>query len=173
MFLAGLGLSIGGQSKHLIICANSAMKVLDLECSHQHRFEGWFASEHDFVTQCQKLQLECPVCGDPAVTKKLSAPRLHLSTSHSGSRDRPELTAEISDVTAPTDPWFAVVRQVLASTTDVGEKFAEEVRKMHYGEIKARGIRGTATLQEAQSLMEEGIDVTPLPIPVAMKKPLQ
>lgn len=66
-----------------------------------------------------------------------------------------------------------VVREVMARTEDVGERFAEEARRMHYGEIAERGIRGQATLAETRELLEEGIDVAPLPIPENLKRPLQ
>jgi hypothetical protein len=66
-----------------------------------------------------------------------------------------------------------MARQVLAQTTDVGENFAEEARKIHYGEQPERGIRGTATREETQMLFDEGIDVLPLALPAALKEPLQ
>lgn len=72
-----------------------------------------------------------------------------------------------------TDAWLAMARQLVAQTTDVGEKFPEEARKIHYGEQEARGLRGTATVQEAQSLIDEGIDIVPFPMPLALKGRLQ
>lgn len=151
------------------------MKVLDLQCARGHSFEGWFASEDDFVAQCQRALLQCPLCGDASVVKKLSAPRLHLA----GRREAPSESNEVTvPVTDPSDSvvaaaWLAVARQVLANTTDVGNRFAEEARKMHYGETEERSIRGKATPQEAQSLVEEGIDVMPFVLPDALKETLQ
>ncbi|MCX7241309.1 MAG: DUF1178 family protein [Burkholderiales bacterium] len=164
------------------------MKVLDLQCAHGHTFEGWFASEDDFVSQTQRAMVQCPVCGNPEVVKKLSAPRLNLA--HSTDRDeRAERTAqqdrtEGADQTVPMATkagaeqallatWLSMARQVLASTDDVGSRFAEEARKMHYQEIEARSIRGTATPDEARSLVDEGIDVIALPLPDALKGTLQ
>jgi hypothetical protein len=152
------------------------VKVLDLKCVHGHSFEGWFGSESDFVEQCQNSLVQCPVCGDPSVVKKLSAPRLHLSGSRiasEGERDSPVTGDSTTSVATPADAWLALARQVVANTTDVGERFAEEARMIHYGERQGQGIRGTATLQEAQALAEEGIEVVPFLLPAALKGRLQ
>lgn len=149
------------------------MKVLDLQCTHGHVFEGWFASEDDFVAQCEQSLVQCPVCGDPSVAKKLSAPRLNL-TGGRGTEDRQQLAmAPASADQALTAAWLAVARQIVASTTDVGDRFAEEARKMHYREAEERSIRGTTTADEARALLDEGIEVLPLVLPAALKEPLQ
>lgn len=149
------------------------MKVLDLRCAHQHVFEGWFASEEDFLGQCDRGLVECPVCGDASIAKMLSAPRLNLGTV----RDEVSATQDLAVVadTAQTlqAAWMAVARRIVAHTDDVGDRFAEEARKMHYGESKERGIRGKASLAETESLLEEGIAVMALPLPEALKRPLQ
>lgn len=150
------------------------MKVLDLECALGHTFEGWFASEADFTTQLQSFQVHCPACGDPSVTKKLSAPRLVLSGSRAKSEDGHPGEVEGSAVSHDiTTAWMALARQVVANTVDVGKNFAEEARKIHYGEQPERGIRGTASRQETQELIDEGIEVIPFPLPVSSKEPLQ
>ncbi len=69
--------------------------------------------------------------------------------------------------------WMKAVAQVMAQTEDVGERFAEEARRIHYGEADERGIRGQATREETQALLEEGVAVLPLPVPPALKGPLQ
>jgi len=147
------------------------MKVLNLQCSHAHVFEGWFASEDDFQGQLARGLLECPMCGDAQVTKMPSAPRLNLGASE------PQPPARQEVVAAPNAQlqaaWLKVVQQVMANTEDVGERFAEEARKIHYGESEERGIRGQATRQETQALLEEGIGVLPLPLPKGLKGPLQ
>ena len=154
------------------------MKVLDLQCAVGHVFEGWFASETDFVSQTERSLVQCPICGDPSVVKKLSAPRLSLSgvrAPPSESKDAVLSVAQSrhqSSIPA-TDMLVALARRVLAETTDVGDQFAEEARKMHYGEKKAQGIRGTATPDEAHALADEGIEIMSLPLPVAHKGPLQ
>ena len=143
------------------------MKVLDLQCTLGHVFEGWFGSEADFVEQHQKSLVHCPICGDSSVTKKLSAPRLSLS----GSREA--TSASSVDVPATADTLQALVKKLVSETTDVGSDFAEEARKIHYGETQLRGIRGTATLDETHALADEGIDVLAFPMPMVAKGRLQ
>ncbi|RCW75631.1 DUF1178 family protein [Pseudorhodoferax soli] len=146
------------------------MKVLDLQCPHGHSFEGWFGSEDDFQSQLARELVECPVCGDTAVAKKLSAPRLNLGASEPAESPRREVAAVEPQLQAA---WMKMVRHVLANTEDVGGKFAEEARRIHYGETAERSIRGQASREETESLLEEGIAVMPLPIPKALKEPLQ
>lgn len=149
------------------------MKVLDLHCTHGHTFEGWFASEDDFLDQCRKSMVQCPLCGDASIHKKLSAPRLNLSNN------RQEKPAEVEVLSAPssdasvTAMWMELARRIVANTQDVGSSFAEEARKMHYGETQERAIRGKTTPDEARALHEEGIEVLPLLLPQALKEPLQ
>ncbi len=176
------------------------MKVLDLHCTHQHSFEGWFASENDFQSQLTRGLVTCPICGDASITKMLSAPRLNLSSP----RGEPELRSTPTPSADKTDPhavvpaaaspvaaaispqevasmapeqlqaaWMQMVRHVVANTEDVGTQFSEEARKMHYGESQPRNIRGHATPEETEALLDEGIQVMPLPIPDALKGPLQ
>ena len=149
------------------------MKVLDLQCTHGHVFEGWFASEDDFVVQCEQSLVQCPVCGDPSVAKKLSAPRLNLIGGRGAENPQQLAMAPASADQALTAAWLAVARQIVASTTDVGDRFAEEARKMHYREAEERSIRGTTTADEARALLDEGIEVLPLVLPAALKEPLQ
>jgi len=74
---------------------------------------------------------------------------------------------------SPEARWMRAVREVLAKTEDVGDRFADEARKMHYGETEERGIRGQATREQTEALLDEGIPVMPLPIPAALKETLQ
>jgi hypothetical protein len=136
-------------------------------------FEGWFASEADFLAQCERGLVSCPMCGDASITKMLSAPRLNLGSA------RTEATP-VQDVVATANPeqtlqaaWMAVARRILAKTDDVGTRFAEEARKIHYGETKERGIRGKASREETELLIEEGIAVMPFPLPEVLKGQLQ
>ena len=147
------------------------MKVLNLQCAHGHGFEGWFASHDAFETQLAGGQVECPLCGDTAITKMLSAPRLNLASPKPPAEAAPvpALPAENS----PEARWMRAVREVIAKTEDVGERFADEARKMHYGEAEERGIRGQATREETETLREEGIAVFSLPMPPALKETLQ
>lgn len=138
------------------------MKVYNLCCEHDHRFEGWFSSGDDFASQSEQGRIACPVCGSHAIRRLPSAPRLNLSQEQQAD-DSAKIQAQI----------LQMMRQVVANTEDVGERFAEEARRIHYDEIPNRAIRGTATIAECEALVEEGIDVTPLPMPEALKQPLQ
>jgi hypothetical protein len=149
------------------------MKVLNLQCSHAHAFEGWFASEGEFQDQLARGLVECPLCGDAGITKMPSAPRLNLGASEPAA----PMPAKQEVVSAPNAQlqaaWLQLVHKVMANTEDVGERFAEEARKIHYGETEERGIRGQASKEETQALLEEGIAVLPLPVPKGLKGPLQ
>jgi len=145
------------------------MKVLDLRCTHGHRFEGWFGSEDELVTQLEQARVECPLCGDTAVTRLPSAPRLNLSTAPTDDGPKQSVT-QSPNLQAM---WLQAVRHVLEKTEDVGEGFPEEARRIHYGEAPERGIRGRASRAETDALREEGIEVMPLPLPPALKGPLQ
>jgi len=158
------------------------MKVLNLQCQHQHQFEGWFASEDDYQSQRERLLVECPVCADCTIHKRLSAPRLNLLTSRLESQPSIAEPAAASQALVPVDEsspdsvsqeahlaWLKMVQHVVANTEDVGQGFAEEARKMHYGETEERNIRGQVSMEETRSLLEEGIPVMPLPLPAALK----
>lgn len=159
------------------------MKVLDLQCRQGHSFEGWFGSQDDYDAQRARGLVTCPMCNDSEITKMLSAPRLNLGhgtapTKIASDTAAPAATAE----TAPADrspvvqmqaALMHMVRHVMANTEDVGSQFAEEARKIHYGEREERNIRGQATREETEALLDEGIDVLPLPVPDALKEPLQ
>lgn len=150
------------------------MKVLDLQCSIGHSFEGWFGSEEDFASQRARALVQCPLCGSAEVHKLLSAPRLNLSTS------RQDKGAELEVIAAPSVPekplavaWLELARRIVANTDDVGERFADEARKMHYGETEERAIRGKTTVNEARALLDEGIEVLPMVLPPSLKETLQ
>jgi hypothetical protein len=154
------------------------MKVLDLACAQAHVFEGWFGSEDDFQAQRAAGLLSCPVCGDPQVEKRLSAPRLNLRGAEPAA---PAVEATGGERVPAAEPaaagWVAealrAVREIVAHTEDVGDRFAQEARRMHHGETEARGIRGRASLVEASELVEEGIAIVPLPDLPALKETLQ
>jgi len=172
------------------------MKVLNLRCSFGHHFEGWFASQDDFQSQLDHAQLECPMCGDKSVQRLPSAPHVVTSSSRALAPAHGSATSARSAATggtpavpavlpAPSTPpsgvdpagfqsamWRAV-QHIITHTDDVGPRFAEEARRMHYGEADERPIRGQATSDEAKALHEEGIDVMAFPMPAALKGPLQ
>jgi len=145
------------------------MKVFNLRCGQQHAYEGWFASEDDFISQQESGILACPLCGDTEAVRLPNAPRLKVSR-HAAPAE--PARSETTDMTLQSQ-WLRAVRHVLNSTEDVGERFAEEARRIHYGEVEERGIRGKATREDADALREEGIEVMALPIPDAVKGPLQ
>jgi hypothetical protein len=147
------------------------MKVLNLQCAHGHGFEGWFASNDEFETQLAGGLVSCPLCGDTAITKLLTAPRLNLGNAKPPAEPAPVPAVVQGD--SPEGRWMRAVREVMAKTEDVGDRFAAEARKMHYGEAEERGIRGQATREEAKDLLDEGISVFSLPLPPALKETLQ
>ena len=147
------------------------MKVLNLRCANGHGFEGWFADDDDFMSQNGRGLLECPLCADKVVTRMPSAPRLNLS----GSRE-PAPTEPPAGPPQPADlqaMWLKTVRELVSRTEDVGERFAEEARRIHYGESPERGIRGQATADERSALRDEGIETFSLPVPRGLDGPLQ
>jgi hypothetical protein len=176
------------------------MKVLDLQCAQGHSFEGWFGSQDDYDSQRDRGLVACPVCNDSDILKKLSAPRLNLghclapdaadssrdpvtggaklpakdpNLEHSFSAQSPELACKPDTLQQMQAAMMTMVRHVMANTEDVGAQFAEEARKIHYGEREERSIRGQATREETEALIDEGIDVLPLPVPENLKGPLQ
>lgn len=152
------------------------MKVFNLQCSAAHRFEGWFASDEDYASQMERGLLECPLCADKAVQKLPSAPRINLGASQSpaGEAATDKLPVVSGDAAqALQAAWLQMARHIVSQTEDVGASFAEEARKIHYGETEERGIRGQASREETEALLEEGINVLPLPLPEGLKGPLQ
>lgn len=156
------------------------MKVLDLKCSLDHRFEGWFASTDEFESQLSRKLVACPLCSSTDISRTPSAPRLNLSSARSGHKATDDAAHSAAGNPATNGGGQAhqaraltFMREILAKTENVGDRFAEEARRMHYDEAPARNIRGTATPEDAHALMEEGIDVMPLPVPAALKEPLQ
>src|SRR5438045_851869 len=105
------------------------MKVLNLQCSQHHSFEGWFASEDEFQGQLAGGLVECPLCGDSQISKMLSAPRLNFGAAAPAAKQDVMNTPDASMHAA----WMKMVRHVMANTDDVGERFAEEARRIHYG----------------------------------------
>ncbi|MBK9133309.1 MAG: DUF1178 family protein [Betaproteobacteria bacterium] len=160
------------------------MKVLNLRCANGHGFEGWFASDDDYMDQNGRGLVECPMCADKVITRMPSAPRLNLS----GAREaEPAVSASASASTSPSTPqqpqppqpadlqaaFMKAVREMIQRTEDVGPRFAEEARRIHYGEAPERGIRGKASAEEREALRDEGIETFALPVPPGLDGPLQ
>jgi hypothetical protein len=129
-------------------------------CEKAHEFEGWFSESADFDRQKAAGYLTCPVCGSAEVGKVLMAPAV------STARQKEETQAlAVSEVQKQAFVKLKeAIREIRASSEDVGEKFPEEARKIHYGESEARGIIGQASPVEVKSLIEEGIEIAPLPV---------
>jgi hypothetical protein len=147
------------------------MIVFDLECSPAgHRFEGWFASSNDFAEQLERGLVCCPACGTGQVAKAPMAPRVPRKGNQQDgiARSVPlakhPLPPEAQDAMRKL---AALQAEALKQSRWVGEKFAEHSRAMHYGEREAETIHGQASLSEARDLLEEGIGVMPLLLPVA------
>jgi hypothetical protein len=156
------------------------MKVLDLQCAHQHSFEGWFASEDDYAGQLARGLVSCPLCGDAQIQKMLSAPRLNLragrqsaSTALPANTDGSVTLGHVAPDSALQARFLAAMREVMSQTEDVGERFADQARAMHHGDADPRNIRGRTSPEVAMELMEEGIAVLPLPQLPALKETLQ
>jgi len=148
------------------------MIVFDLLCGAGHRFEGWFGSAEDFASQRDRSLLSCPACGSAHVSRVPSATRANLGAAEPKAAAKPEKTPEMEG----KDP-FAIAQmlysrmldELLTKSEDVGKEFPSEARKIFYKETAARAIRGQATNEEHQDLLDEGIPVARLPIPPADK----
>lgn len=165
------------------------LKVFDLQCSNSHVFEGWFGSHEDYDSQQARGLVTCPVCQSDTITKRLSAPRLnvgHFSDSQiaaesgnntAGGSSSPSTSTALSTAVQQAQSVVAAspelaqiqaavmvqMREFIRKTENVGDRFADEARKIHEGESEERPIRGTATLEERESLAEDGIAVVALP----------
>jgi hypothetical protein len=126
-----------------------------LLCSDGHEFEGWFPSSAGYERQAEAGQVTCPVCGGGKVSKAVMAPNIATSEKRSGGT--PPIPREVVEMLR------AVRKHVTENADYVGPKFAEEARKIHFGETDPRGIYGEATAAEAKALLNEGVEVCPLP----------
>lgn len=169
------------------------MKVYNLACHLDHHFEGWFASESDYVSQQATGLLSCPVCDSKEIVRLPSAPRIAKRTSRelvsadpstsqanmsvgvSGAGQSMVLTgSEHAHLQAQVQATvMKAMRELINKTEDVGHDFAEEARKIHYQEAPERSIRGHATVDETAELREEGIEVVSLPVFPSLKDTLQ
>ena len=146
------------------------MIVFDLLCGGGHRFEGWFGSAKDFASQKKRKLLSCPTCGSEAVNRVPSAARINLGAAEPKNPEKvaPEKTPDMEG----KDP-FAIAQmlysrmldEMLTKSEDVGKEFPSEARKIFYEQAPARSIRGEATQEQHDELLEEGIPVARLPVP--------
>jgi hypothetical protein len=150
-----------------------AIIIYDLECEYSHRFEGWFRSNDDFDDQREQKLLTCPECGTSAIRKvpskiNIGSKTLAASprTDSKPSEPAPATAHKANSVDVATA--FVMARQAIQAlinhSEDVGERFAEEARKIHYEEAPVRAIRGQASQEEFEELRDEGIEIIALPI---------
>ncbi|HAE02272.1 MAG TPA: DUF1178 domain-containing protein [Rhodospirillaceae bacterium] len=131
------------------------MICFTLRCQKDHEFEGWFKDSAAFESQNAAKDIECPACGSHKIEKALSRPNISSGKTQSSAQ------AEVMRKTRETLREF---RQKIESTHEnVGTRFAEEARKIHYGETEQRGIYGETTGEEAQELAEEGVPIAAIP----------
>ncbi len=148
------------------------MIVFDLLCGNGHAFEGWFASADEFTSQTSRRLLQCPTCGSSGVKRVPSAARINLGAS----APKPAQAAGKTPDMEGKDP-FAIAQmlysrmldELLTKSEDVGKAFPEEARRIFYQEAPARAIRGHATQEEHDELLDEGIPVARFPLPPAGK----
>jgi hypothetical protein len=137
----------------------------DLICDQGHEFDGWFSNSAAYDTQAERGLVACTHCGSAKVQKQIMAPGIPAKSNRkSGAPQRM--------AAGPIDPRMAAMMQMMRDyrkhvethAENVGDKFAEEARKIHYNETEARGIYGNASSDDAKALIEEGIEVHPIPV---------
>jgi len=134
--------------------------VLNLCCDNEHLFEGWFASADAFETQQGRQQVSCPVCGSAQIERRPAAPYVNTG---SGVSRKPTAAPNPAPMNADAmAAALAMLRRLGKESEDVGERFAEEARRIHYGDSDARNIKGKATRDDVGELLDEGIMVLPL-----------
>src|SRR6266852_4694195 len=147
------------------------MIVFDLLCGVGHRFEGWFGSARDFASQKERRLLTCPTCGSSQIKRVPSASRVNLGAPEPKAPNAPAQPAKTPDMEGK-DP-FAIAQmlysrmldELLTKTEDVGKEFPAKARRIFYKQDPVRAIRGQATEQEHDDLVDEGIPVARLPVP--------
>ncbi|HEY2212683.1 MAG TPA: DUF1178 family protein [Bradyrhizobium sp.] len=145
-----------------------------LRCEHGHAFESWFQSSSAYDSQVKRKLVTCPACGSAKVEKSIMAPQIVSKKRRDSAAPAPAASTE---VTAPASTPLMMAQErelraklrelrdhIVKNADNVGERFSNEARKMHYGDIEHRPIYGEASPDEARSLIEEGVEVSPLPV---------
>lgn len=146
-----------------------------LRCQRNHTFESWFQSSSAYESQLKRKLVSCPTCGSDKVEKAIMAPQIVSKKGRGRAEPASEQTQVEAPATGPTPLMMAQERElrvklrelrdhVIKNADNVGERFPSEARKMHYGDIEHRPIYGEASPDEAQALIEEGVEVSPLPV---------
>ena len=136
------------------------MILFDLECENDHKFEAWFPSSSNYEIQLKKKMIECPYCNSKKIRKSLMTPNLNVKKG--SKKDSIDKKKDLSQINLEKQ-IKKFKNFVEKNTENVGKNFAEEARKIYYGEKKARPIRGETTEKESQDLSEEGIPFSKLP----------
>jgi hypothetical protein len=148
----------------------------NLRCERGHSFESWFQSSSAYESQEKRKLVSCPACGSTKVERAIMAPQIVSKKSRDSAASAPAPAAG-TEVTAPTSTPLMMAQErelrakikelrdhIVKNADNVGERFPNEARKMHYGDIEHRPIYGEASPEEARSLIEEGVEVSPLPV---------
>ena len=136
------------------------MILFDLQCDKNHKFECWFASSANYEEQLKNKMIVCPYCNSTKIQKSLMAPNINTKSAYKNSKENNKKKLEQKNL----ENQIKKFRKYIEKNTDnVGKNFAEEARKIYYGETKSRPIRGESTEKEAQELAEEGITFSQLP----------
>jgi hypothetical protein len=146
----------------------------NLRCERGHAFESWFQSSSAYEAQEKRELVNCPICGSAKVERAIMAPQIVTKKGRESAAPAP---AAATDVTAPTSTPLLMAQErelraklkelrdhIVKNADNVGERFPNEARKMHYGDIEHRPIYGEASPDEARALIDEGVDVAPLPV---------
>lgn len=134
------------------------MIVFDLRCGADHVFEAWFGTGADYDDQSRRKLIACPLCGSDEIAKAASAPAIPAKSNRAGV-SAPQAKALLATIAAAQ-------QQALSGSDYVGDRFASEARAIHLGEAEARSIHGQATRGDARALIEEGVPIAALPMPV-------
>jgi hypothetical protein len=145
-----------------------------LRCERDHTFESWFQSSSAFDSQVKRKLVTCPVCGSAKIEKAIMAPQIVSKKRRESTAPAP---AQASDAPSPGPTPLMMAQEsklraklkelrdhIIKNADNVGDSFPNEARKMHYGEIEHRPIYGEASADEARALIDEGIEVSPLPV---------
>ncbi len=143
------------------------MILYQLQCDSEHQFEAWFKDSQTYDKQAKRNLLTCPICGSTKVGKALMAPRINKSRNVSPSIAGDSVPAKGVNVSPQNEELRKKLKELRAEIEKncdyVGDQFAEEARKIHYGEADAKNIYGEASLEDAKELVDEGVDFTPIP----------
>lgn len=138
------------------------MIVLDLCCDSHHVFEAWFASSESFEAQLAAGKVACPVCNSASVVRRPSAPYVQRGAAAPARETQAMVKPPAAAMQAAV---LTLLRDIASGAENVGAAFPEEARKIHYGEAAERSIRGVASRDETEALLDEGILVVPVPLP--------